>query len=296
MQTAYMNAPDHTHSSSQSQIQSQLDLLCDALGEMNELDRQSLQEYQQFDLIDSLELPVDFLLSLVVPVYNEKATIATVISKLVALPIRKEIVIVDDCSTDGTDLILDRLASLDCIQVYRSESNQGKGAALRTAFAHARGDIIVVQDADLEYDPKDIPRLLQPLLSDEADVVYGSRFMPDDTESSDSQRPQHRDRSWVHRFGNGFLTWASNLINGTELTDMETCYKAFRRDVLTDLSIKQDRFGIEPELTAKLARRGFRFTEVPISYNARGWDEGKKIGIKDLFQAFYCIGRYGFCD
>ena len=151
---------------------------------------------------------------------------------------------------------------------------------------HVKGDLVVVQDADLEYDPRDIPRLIQPLLRKEADVVYGSRFIGD----------EQQDESWVHRTGNAILTGASNLFSGLKLTDMETCYKAFNREVIQAIRIEQDRFGIEPEITAKLARRGYRFTEVPISYDSRGYDEGKKIGVKDLINAIYCIGRYGVSD
>ena len=290
-----MNAPDKSKClETQQQFSANLQEVWDAIHTDCKLSQQSLLQYQEIKIDDSLNLNRDSMLSIVVPVYNERLTIATVICKLSALPFNKELIIVDDCSTDGTDLVLKRLSEISFIRVIRKQHNQGKGAALRTAFSHTSGDYIVVQDADLEYDPKDIPCLLEPLIKDEADVVYGSRFMSEDA-TSDGSRKRIND-SWVHRMGNGMLTWTFNMINGTELTDMETCYKAFRRGVLNDLAIKQDRFGIEPELTAKLARRGFRFREVPISYNARGWDEGKKIGLKDLFQAFYCIGRYGFCD
>ena len=172
------------------------------------------------------------------------------------------------------------------MSVIFKEQNEGKGAALRTGFAHASGDYIIVQDADLEYNPRDIPGILLPLLKGEADVVYGSRFIGEEVQ----------DKSWVHRMGNRVLTEASNLLSGLKLTDMETCYKAFTNNVLKDLTIEQNRFGIEPELTAKLARRGYRFTEVPITYQSRGYDEGKKIGVKDLFNAIYCIGRYGVSD
>ena len=290
-----MNAPDKSKClETQQQFNPDLQEVWDAIHTDCKLSQQSLFQYQEIEIDDSLNLNPDSMLSIVVPVFNERQTIATVICKLSALPFNKELIIVDDCSTDGTDLVLKRLSEISFVRVIRKQHNQGKGAALRTAFAHISGDFIVVQDADLEYDPKDIPCLLVPLIKDEADVVYGSRFLSEDSPSDGSRK--HQDESWVHRMGNGMLTWTFNMINGTELTDMETCYKAFRRGVLNDLAIKQDRFGIEPELTAKLARRGFRFREVPISYSARGWNEGKKIGLKDLFQAFYCIGRYGFCD
>ena len=194
--------------------------------------------------------------------------------------------IVDDCSTDGTREILAKLEGVQGLKVVLKEQNEGKGAALRTGFEHATGEFVVVQDADLEYHPKDIPGLLVPLINDECDVVYGSRFIGHELQ----------DESWIHRLGNWTLTAASNLFNGVHLTDMETCYKAFRRSTLKGIKIRQNRFGVEPELTAKWARRGFRFQEVPISYNARGYEEGKKIGIRDLFQAIYCIFRYGFAD
>ena len=229
----------------------------------------------------------DYLLSIVIPVYNEEATVARVVSRVAALPLNSELVIVDDCSTDGTKAILDRVADLPNVQVISKDKNAGKGAALRTGFEHATGDFIIVQDADLEYDPRDIPPIIQPLLRGEADIVYGSRFIGDVV----------HDKSFVHRLGNAVLTQASNLFSGLKLTDMETCYKAFTREAMEAVHIEQERFGIEPEITAKLARRGFRFKEVPISfYESRGYDEGKKIGIKDLFNAFWCIGRYGISD
>lgn len=230
--------------------------------------------------------PSDFKVSIVIPVYNEKATIGKVLARVASLPFPKEIVVVDDRSTDGTAEVLAQVANLEGMRVIRHEQNQGKGAALRTGFENATGNIVVVQDADLEYDPRDIPGLLVPILHEEADVVYGSRFLGD----------EHQDKSWVHRFGNWALTASSNLFSGLQLTDMETCYKAFRSEALQCLDVAQNRFGIEPELTAKLARRGYRFAEVPISYQARTYAEGKKIGLKDLFNALYCIGRYGIRD
>ena len=221
-----------------------------------------------------------------IPVFNELNTIGRILSRVSALPLNLELVIVDDYSTDGTREVLQKLDGLEKVKVILQEKNAGKGAALRTGFEHASGDFIVVQDADLEYNPSDIPQLIQPLLRDEADVVYGSRFIGEELQ----------DESWIHRAGNAVLTGASNLFSGLNLTDMETCYKAFNREVLKDITIEQDRFGIEPEITAKLARRGYRFVEVPISYDSRGYDEGKKIGFKDLFNAIYCIGRYGVSD
>lgn len=228
----------------------------------------------------------DYLLSVVIPVYNEEATVARVISRVAALPLNLEIVVVDDCSTDGTREVLSLLSGIESVKVILKDANAGKGAAIRTGFEIATGDFLVIQDADLEYDPRDIPQLIQPLLRKEADIVYGSRFMGDEVQ----------DESWVHRLGNAVLTGASNLFSGLKLTDMETCYKAFSREALKNVEIEQDRFGLEPELTAKLARQGFKFVEVPISYDSRGYDEGKKIGLKDLFNAIYCIGRYGVSD
>lgn len=228
----------------------------------------------------------DYLLSVIIPVYNEQSTIARVISRVAALPLNLEIIVIDDCSTDGTREVLQRLSNIQTVKIILKDANQGKGAAIRTGFKAATGDFLVIQDADLEYDPRDIPQLIQPLLKSEADIVYGSRFIGDEVQ----------DESWVHRLGNAVLTGASNLFSGLKLTDMETCYKAFRREAIEGIEIAQDRFGIEPELTAKLARRGFKFVEVPIRYDSRGYDEGKKIGVKDLINAIYCIGRYGVSD
>ncbi len=231
-------------------------------------------------------LPKDFMLSIVVPIFNEEETLRNILARVARIPVRKEVILVDDCSTDGTRDVLRALEQAADVEVVYKSENEGKGAALRTGFARAHGDIIVVQDADLEYDPRDIPRLLEPIVNNEAEVVYGSRFLGE----------EHRDPSWVHRLGNGMLTRASNLLTGLDLTDMETCYKAFRRDVFEGLMIRQDRFGFEPEVTAKLARRGFRLVEVPISYDGRSYGEGKKIGVKDAFEAIYCIVRYGLAD
>jgi glycosyltransferase involved in cell wall biosynthesis len=224
--------------------------------------------------------------SIVIPVYNEEATIGLVVSRVASLPLNSEIVIVDDCSTDRTREILAELEGIEGIKIVLKDVNEGKGAALRDGFQVATGEFVVVQDADLEYHPRDIPRLLEPLNDDQCDIVYGSRFIGE----------EQQDESVIHRFGNWLLTTASNLFTGVRLTDMETCYKAFRRQALDGIKIKQNRFGVEPELTAKWARRGYRFQEVPISYNARGYDEGKKIGIRDLFKAVYCICRYGLTD
>ncbi len=227
-----------------------------------------------------------YTLSVLIPVFNEINTVALVLSRVAALPLDTEIIIIDDYSTDGTRELLGKLEGVPGVHVVLQDKNQGKGAALRAGFEHVTGDYAIVQDADLEYDPRDIPQLIQPLIRGEADIVYGSRFIGEELQ----------DESWIHRMGNAILTGASNLLSGLHLTDMETCYKAFGKHVLKDIDIEQERFGIEPEITAKLARRGYRFVEVPISYQSRGYDEGKKIGIKDLFNAFYCIGRYGIGD
>ena len=251
-----------------------------------ELVHAELEEYRNASFGSDPSKRTDYLLSVVIPVYNELNTIGRILSRVASLNLNLELVIVDDFSTDGTRGILEQIKDLPRVKVILKEKNEGKGAALRTGFEHVEGDYVVVQDADLEYNPSDIPMLIQPLLKNEADVVYGSRFIGED----------QQDESWIHRAGNAVLTGASNLFSGLNLTDMETCYKAFSREVLKDIAIKQNRFGIEPEITAKLARRGYRFVEVPISYDSRGYDEGKKIGIKDLINAIYCIGRYGVSD
>ena len=265
---------------------SYLDRLIDRLDGCTELVREELAKYQGADPGNDASPRTDYLLSVVIPVFNELKTIGRILSRVAALPLNLELVIVDDFSTDGTREVLTKLEGLPNVQVVLKEANAGKGAALRTGFAAAKGDFIVVQDADLEYDPCDIPQLIQPLLKGDADIVYGSRFIGE----------EQQDESWVHRAGNAVLTQASNLFSGLNLTDMETCYKAFTREVLQDVEQQQNRFGIEPEITAKLARRGYKFVEVPISYDSRGYDEGKKIGIKDLINAIYCIGRYGISD
>jgi glycosyltransferase involved in cell wall biosynthesis len=232
------------------------------------------------------EVPRSFRVSIVIPVFNEQATIARLLARVAALPLAKEIIVIDDCSTDDTRRVLCALDRARGVHVIFKPHNEGKGAALRTGFRRASGDVVVVQDADLEYDPRDIVPLVRPIVEGRADVVYGSRFL--------GERPQ--DPSAIHRLGNGLLTWASNVTTGLALTDMETCYKAFRRDVLRGFEVQQNRFGFEPEVTAKLARRNCRFTEVPITYAARSYAEGKKIGVKDLFNALWCIARYGICD
>ena len=230
-------------------------------------------------------VPSQFKLSIVIPVFNEESTVLKLLGRVAAMPIDKEIIVVDDCSTDSTLDLLDSVAAAHDLKVVHKEQNCGKGAALRTGFQMATGHVVVIQDGDLEYDPRDIPGLLEPLVTGEADVVYGSRYL-------DRKDGDH----WFHRFGNWLLTTFSNICTGLRLTDMETCYKAFRREVLESFEIEQERFGVEPEVTAKIARRKFRVTERPISYDARNYDDGKKIGIRDAFNALYCITRYGWRD
>jgi glycosyltransferase involved in cell wall biosynthesis len=226
-------------------------------------------------------------LSIVIPVYNEKATIREILRRVraVKLPVRKEIIVVDDFSGDGTRDILARLKGRD-LRVELHEKNQGKGAALRTGFARATGDIVLVQDADLEYDPKEYPQLLAPILDGRADVVYGSRFLGG----------PHRVLFFWHFVGNRVLTMLSNMVANLNLTDMETCYKVFRRDILKKLRLRSNRFGFEPEVTIKLAKLRCRVFEVPVSYSGRDYAEGKKIGWKDGLAALFHIVRYRFFD
>jgi len=226
----------------------------------------------------------NLILSIIIPVYNEKETINDIIDAVVATPYRKEIIIVDDCSTDGTRNILTKIKK-DGLKVYIHDKNQGKGAALQTGFSHATGDIILIQDADLEYDPQEYSTLINPILEGKADVVYGSRF---------AGHGAHRVLYFWHYMGNRFLTFLSNLFTNLNLTDMETCYKAFTREAIAGVKIKEKRFGFEPEITAKMARKKLRIYEVPISYYGRTYEEGKKIGWKDGFRAIYCILRYSF--
>jgi glycosyltransferase involved in cell wall biosynthesis len=218
----------------------------------------------------------------VVPCYNEEATIQSLINLVLNSPWVAEIIVVDDGSKDRSREIL---ASIDNakVRVVLHEVNQGKGAALRTGFKHATAEYVIVQDADLEYDPSEYPLVLEPLLDDRADVVFGSRFL--------SGRP-HRVLYFWHSLGNKFLTLMSNMFTDLNLTDMETCYKCFRREVIQSIDIEEDRFGFEPEITAKLAKSRVRIYEVGISYSGRTYDEGKKIGWRDGVRAVYCIVRY----
>lgn len=235
-------------------------------------------------------IPPGFKLTVAIPVFNEERWIRELIRRVQAVEIPKEIVIVDDYSTDGTRAILKELESEE-IRVFFQPKNQGKGAALRECFSHATGNVVVVQDADLEYDPAEYPRLIQPILEDKADVVYGSRFIGE----------RHRVLYYWHSVANHALTTLSNMFTNLNLTDMETCYKVFRREVLDGMKLRSNRFGFEPEFTAKVAKKSksgkrWRIYEVPISYAGRTYEEGKKIGLKDAFNALACIIRFKYFD
>ena len=222
-------------------------------------------------------------LSVVIPVYNERVTVEELLRRVQAVTIDKEVVLVDDGSSDGTRDILASLEGKPGIRVIYHERNQGKGAALRSGFAAARGEVVLIQDADLEYDPEDYHRLLQPILADKADVVLGSRFI--------GSAP-HRVLYYWHYVGNRLLTTLSNIFTNLNLTDMETCYKVFRREVLATLEIEESRFGFEPEIVAKVARGRWRVYEVGVSYSGRTYTEGKKIGWRDGVRAVWCILKY----
>jgi glycosyltransferase involved in cell wall biosynthesis len=226
-------------------------------------------------------------LSIVIPCYNEEKTIRTIVDAVRASPYEsKEIIVVDDCSRDNTRAILKSEIAPLVDKILYHEVNQGKGAALRTGIQAATGDIVVIQDADLEYDPNEYPLLVEPILHDKADVVFGSRFM--------GGHP-HRVLYFWHRVGNGVLTLLSNMFTNLDLTDMETCYKVFRREIIQGITIQENRFGFEPEITAKIAKTRCRIYEVGISYYGRTYEEGKKIGWKDGFRALYCIIKYNVC-
>ena len=221
--------------------------------------------------------------SVIIPCFNEKQTLEKILNKVQNSKINiKEIIIIDDCSTDGTIQILKSIKN-PLIKIYFHSKNRGKGAALRTGFSKAKGDICIVQDADLEYDPDDYPRLIKPILDDKADVVFGSRFQGGSP---------HRVVYFWHRIGNGFLTLLSNVLTDLDLSDMETCYKVFKREIIQSIRIKEDRFGFEPEITAKIAKMNLRVYEVGIAYYGRTYSEGKKITWKDGIRAIYCILKY----
>jgi glycosyltransferase involved in cell wall biosynthesis len=229
-------------------------------------------------------LPDDFLLSVVIPVYNEAATLEALLERVRAAPYRKEIILVDDGSTDGTREIMKRLEGEDDLKLFYHEKNTGKGGALATGFKHVAGDVALIQDADLEYDPAEYPLLLKPILDGRADVVYGSRFLGG----------TQRVHLFWHRVGNAVVTLLSNMFTNLNLTDMETCYKVFRAEVLGKLELKSKRFGVEPEITAKVARMRCRIYEAPVSYHGRDYAEGKKITWRDGLAAIWHIVRFRF--
>jgi glycosyltransferase involved in cell wall biosynthesis len=225
-------------------------------------------------------------LSVVIPVYNEKDTILEVLERVRNVEVTKEIIVVDDYSTDGTREILQGIPTSDDLKIIFQPGNKGKGAALRAGFAAVSGDIVVIQDADLEYDPAEYPNLIQPILANKADVVFGSRFLGG----------PHRVLFFWHSVGNRILTTLSNMLTDLNLTDMETCYKVFRAEILKQITLCENRFGFEPEFTAKVGKARCRIYEVPISYSGRDYSEGKKIGWKDGLAALYFILRYRFFD
>jgi glycosyltransferase involved in cell wall biosynthesis len=240
-------------------------------------------------------IPSDMRLSVVIPVYNEEKTLRILVDKVRQVPIRKELILIDDCSKDRTRDVLKALEAeggqddFNKIRIFFHDVNQGKGAALKTGFSHVEGDIVIIQDADLEYDPAEYPRLLQPIVENKADVVFGSRFLGDQA---------HLVIYFWHYLGNRFLTTLSNCFTNLNLSDMETCYKVFRRSVIDEITPKlvQKRFGFEPEITARVARRRLRVFETSVSYAGRTYAEGKKIGWRDGFKALYCIIRFGIAD
>jgi glycosyltransferase involved in cell wall biosynthesis len=228
---------------------------------------------------------VNPLLSVVMPAYNERDTIEEIIRRVLAVPLRVELVVVDDASTDGTRDILQKLASALSFKLLLQPHNRGKGAALARGFAEVTGDVVVIQDADLEYSPEEYPELIELICTGRADVVYGSRFIG-----------RHRVFLFTHFLGNRLLTFLTNVLYNTMLTDMETCFKAMRIDVLRSMTLRSARFGIEPELTAKIFKRGYRVYEVPITYDGRGYEDGKKITWKDGIVAVWTLLKYRFTE
>src|SRR5215212_1996783 len=228
---------------------------------------------------------VDPLLSVVMPVFNERATIDEIIRRTVAVPLRVQLIVVDDCSTDGTRDMLAALQQELGFTLVLQQKNAGKGAALRRGFQEVRGDLVVIQDADLEYSPEEFPELIDLICEGRADVVYGSRFLG-----------RHRVFMFTHYMVNKGLTMFTNVLYNTMLTDMETCYKVMRTEVLRSMALEANGFGIEPELTAKIFKRGYRVYEVPISYDGRGYDEGKKIGWRDGFVALWVLLKFRFTE
>jgi len=237
-------------------------------------------------------IPDDLCLSVIIPFFNEEQTLEVLVNKVAAVPIRKEIILVDDGSTDRSPNVAKALVDQfsndrrNQLRLKAHKTNLGKGAALKTGFSVATGDILIVQDADLEYDPSEFPRLIQPIVEGKADVVFGSRFL--------GNQP-HRALYFWHYVGNRFLTTLSNVFTNLNLTDIETCYKVFRREVIEDVgpNLVSQRFGVEPEITARVARKKYRVYEISVSYSGRTYAEGKKISWRDGFEAIWCIARYG---
>ena len=222
------------------------------------------------------------VLSIIIPCYNEQNSICNLVNKVLASPIKnKEIIIVEDNSTDNTREIIERDVKPLVSKIIYHDVNKGKGACLRTGFEHATGDAVIIQDADMEYDPNEYTKLVEPIFNDEADTVYGSRYLN-----------QRRKGYLANRLANSFLTNLSNFFTGLHLSDMETCYKCFKREIIQSVILEEERFGFEPEVTSKLAKKGIRIVEVPISYNPRTKEEGKKIGFRDGIRAVFCILKY----
>jgi glycosyltransferase involved in cell wall biosynthesis len=227
----------------------------------------------------------DPLVSIVMPAYNERTTIEEIIARVLAVPLKLELIVVDDCSTDGTRELLQEMQRARAFTLLLQPRNAGKGAALRAGFAQVRGDIAIVQDADLEYSPEEYPALIELICSGRADVVYGSRFLG-----------RHRVFLFVHYMGNRMLTLLTNILYNTMLTDMETCFKAMRVEVIRSMTLRENRFGIEPELTAKIFKRGYRVYEIPITYDGRGYEDGKKITWRDGLVAVWTLLKYRFTE